>query len=394
MNPPHELCFLYVNIGRGHPFYFDGIVEALGSSEQGAPEVLVLDVREGQPRLVRLLWDSMGWVYRHGGSPGLTGWLYAVLRRGANRGGPGFSRSILRRAYRGSSPELFGETVVVSHPLLVGALPGQFRVIYQHGEMVAPDGALVTGADEVLVPTEAVADLFVKAGYSRGQVFVSGLCIEPGAVKVAEAAYRKRLDRRVQSAPLAGLFVSSGAEPYQHVRRLISSITSCQRAGVRAIVLAQEGGKLDREVRRMSCKTGLKVTNLTSPQLGDLVSADCIVVACRSNSEESQAIAQLLPQLDFFVGPSHERTNWAVGLGLPMFALTPCIGPFAPLNLKLLEDSGTTLAINSERDAACLGETLIDLRRSGQLARMAESGWGKYRIDGFEQIARFLANRI
>jgi hypothetical protein len=30
------------------------------------------------------------------------------------------------------------------------------------------------------------------------------------------------------------------------------------------------------------------------------------------------------------------------------------------------------------------------LRISGQLARMAECGWGKHLLDGFEQIARFL----
>ena len=99
----------------------------------------------------------------------------------------------------------------------------------------------------------------------------------------------------------------------------------------------------------------------------------------------------LTPQIDFFVGPSHERTGWALGLGLPMFVLTPCFGPFAPLNLLLLERSGTGVAINSLREASALGGTVIKLRESGQLTRMSERGWGKYRIDGFEQIARFLA---
>jgi hypothetical protein len=102
-------------------------------------------------------------------------------------------------------------------------------------------------------------------------------------------------------------------------------------------------------------------------------------------------MAFLTPEVDFFVGPPHERTNWAIGLGLPMFVLTPCIGPFAPLNLQLLERSGTALVLRSIGEASALGDTVIELRDSGELSRMAERGWGKYRIDGFEQIARFLA---
>lgn len=102
---------------------------------------------------------------------------------------------------------------------------------------------------------------------------------------------------------------------------------------------------------------------------------------------------QWFDRLDFLVAPPHERTNWAIGLGLPMFALTPTIGPFAPLNLSLLLDSGTTMAIESDSQAARFGELLTELHRSGRLVDMARRGWGQHEINGFAQIAEFLVNR-
>ncbi len=334
--------------------------------------------------------DSMSRLYRRGGSRGPWGWLYALFRKGAEAGGQNFSSAILRRAFENYPSDELIETVVVSHPILVGVLPRRLKIIYQHGELVAPRGALVEGADEVLVPTEKVAEMFVQAGYLREQIFVSGLCIEPGAVGVAVEAYRSRHERIDQTVPLIGLFVSSGAEPYQHVKAIISSVTSCNRVGIRTIVLARQGGKLETEVKRMGHKTGLQITDLQGISSGNLDWGECSVIAFRSNLEESQAIGYLLPQIDFFVGPPHERTNWALGLGLPMFALTPCIGPFAPLNMQLLESSGTTVTLGSSRDAEFLGETVTELRRTGQLGRMAECGWGNFSINGFERIAEHL----
>ena len=101
----------------------------------------------------------------------------------------------------------------------------------------------------------------------------------------------------------------------------------------------------------------------------------------------------IFPFFDFFVAPSHERTNWALGLGLPLFIVGPCIGPFAPLNQAKLLDVGVAKVIDSSEQAVRFGDDLTDLMRSGQLAAMANAGWGKQSIDGFAKIAEFLSNQ-
>jgi hypothetical protein len=87
---------------------------------------------------------------------------------------------------------------------------------------------------------------------------------------------------------------------------------------------------------------------------------------------------------------AHERTGWAVGLGLPMLALLPHIGPFAPDNFAFASEQGVCLPLDGTAAAARLDDTLAELRRSGRLAEMARSGWGRYPINGAETIARAL----
>ncbi len=90
------------------------------------------------------------------------------------------------------------------------------------------------------------------------------------------------------------------------------------------------------------------------------------------------------------VAAAHERTNWAVGLGLPMFALMPNIGPFAAGNYAFASEQGTCLPLEGIAGAAGLADTIADLRRSGRLAEMARNGWGRHAITGAEAIAREL----
>lgn len=87
---------------------------------------------------------------------------------------------------------------------------------------------------------------------------------------------------------------------------------------------------------------------------------------------------------------AHERTNWAVGLGLPMFALLPNIGPFAAGNYTFASQQGVCLPLEGTSDAARLGDTIAELRRTGRLVEMARSGWGRHAITGAETAAREL----
>ena len=132
------------------------------------------------------------------------------------------------------------------------------------------------------------------------------------------------------------------------------------------------------------CKAGTSVVDLR---------ARCLLALYNTRRQESELAAELFAAADYLVAPPHERTNWALGLGLPMFALTPTVGPFAPLNLELLLKSGTAAALGDEIEASAFAATLTRFRRSGRLARMARQGWGRYDLNGFSRIAAYLIDR-
>jgi len=388
---PLNISCLYTNIGRGHPFYLDGVIEELGRLDD-PPEIGVYDALTVSRGLANRAWRVARWMYRRGSSGGPFGQIYSGLRKNRDYGRRSPTLALLGRDLRRLLRSGV-EPLVVAHPILVGILRDRDNLVYQHGEVVAPGEALVRGASFVMVPTEQVAQAFFEAGYDRSQLIVSGLCIEPLLVSRADEVYGLRSGRLQASSPLTGLFVSSGAEPKEHVSRIISSITSSISAGATPLVLARKGGRLEREVIAVGRSRDIDVRVMRPGESADRTQSGCLLGLFESRVEEAMLATQWFDRLDFLVAPPHERTNWAIGLGLPMFALTPTIGPFAPLNLSLLLDSGTTMAIESDSQAARFGELLTELHRSGRLVDMARRGWGQHEINGFAQIAEFLVNR-
>jgi len=118
------------------------------------------------------------------------------------------------------------------------------------------------------------------------------------------------------------------------------------------------------------------------------------VVSARGRNDETRRTAELLPSIDVMVAAAHERTNWAVGLGLPMFALLPHIGPFARENFEFAATQGVCLPLTTQRDAAALGSALDALHRDGGLSAMSRAGWGKHAINGAAVTARILASEL
>jgi hypothetical protein len=113
------------------------------------------------------------------------------------------------------------------------------------------------------------------------------------------------------------------------------------------------------------------------------------------NRREGNALASLVfPHFDYFVAPAHERVNWAMGLGLPLMALEPTTGPFAPLNLKLVCDAGVGIRSGELGRAADFHWNVNRLHREGTLARMSRSARGKRHIHGFDTIAGMLISRF
>jgi hypothetical protein len=106
------------------------------------------------------------------------------------------------------------------------------------------------------------------------------------------------------------------------------------------------------------------------------------------------AAVRIIPEADAFVAPSHERTNWALGLGLPMFVLFPMIGTHAEANYRLAFDNGVASPLQSADDARNLAPVLQKLRASGALTNMARLGFGRFEINGAERIAEAVISEI
>lgn len=383
-----QINFLYTNIGRGHPFYLDGIAAALirrGGIGLVRNENDVFGISRG---LSAMTWKLARWTYRAGSSPGALGGFYNRLRRGSDYNRGGLLQSVmarsLRRHYRDTSVP-----VLVAHPLLVALLAGRPGILYQHGELTVPREALVRRAEYVFVPTDSARRQFLDSGYAENQVIVTGLCIEPALVRQAAESCERRLARLVGTKPLVAAVYSSGAEPVDHVRALVAAAASLVAAGGKVIVLCRRGGRLASLAIRELAQSPGSTSILDHGSSFPAELTPVTIVPYSGRREETTLTARLFPHFDFFVAPAHERSNWACGLGLPMVIVGPDKGSFAPLNSKLLLDHGVAERLG---DPAALADMIDDLRASGQLNSMAQAGWGQYAIDGFDRIAGFLTD--
>ena len=384
--------FLYTNIGRGHPFYLDGITDALIHLGQVKLVRHQQDVFELSSGLSLVGWKLARWLYQSGSSGGPAGAIYSRLR-GGDYNRPGVALRIMGRQVR----KRFLPTdspLLVAHPTLVGVLGGRPNLIYQHGELVAPPESLVRGAAFVMVPTKDVARRFVEAGCSEDALFISGLCVEPSLIRQAEDAYRLRRSRLESDVALTGAFFSSGAEPADHVAQLAKAAVSVSQAGHSAIVFAREGGRFEAAAAEAFHRAGILPEQIDSRGWTEVDSFAAAIVAYDSRRALNALTARLFPRFDFFAAPSHERVNWAVGLGLPMFVVEPCIGPFAGLNRDLVLQHGTAQLLQGDSTVERLGELVSELRRQNRLSEMAEAGWDRYPIDGFSRIAAWLVERF
>jgi hypothetical protein len=392
MNHINKLQFLYTNIGRGHPFYLDGIIEAMVRSGSIGLVRRETDVFELSSGLSLLSWKIARYLYQKGSSGGLTGQIYRLVRSGNSYNQPSASLRLMGRGIRKAVADT-DDPVIVAHPSLVGILSGRQDLLYQHGEVIAPSESLVMGASTVFVPTEKVASAFREAGYQSDQVIVSGLCVEPPLVKLAEDSLAQRESRLETSDNLVGALFSSGAEPVPHVEMLLESAVSAVYSKGHVYIFASKGGQLERRALAKFHRNRIALTVLTPGGSVEPTNPGATLVTFTSRREENSLTARLFPYFDYLVAPSHERTNWALGLGLPMFVVTPLIGPFSPLNLQVMMSQSVAEPINSLSDARQFGQTVQAYSESGRLVEMARNGWGRYPIDGFHFIAEFLQRR-
>jgi hypothetical protein len=378
-----KINFLQVEIGRGHPFYLDGIISGIPADRLG----MVQDVVEMARGSSRLAWRLVRAMYHLAASGGWAGVCYSQLRRHNDYNQPGLmlkwlGRDIRRLHAHGHDP------LVVAHPILAAILKGRPNLFYQHGELVAPGESLVRGDHKVLVPLSSTAGAFRDAGIPAAQIEVTGLCIEPALVAQADDAFQARLVRINGKGPLTGAVFSSGAEPWAHVKAMVAAALSAVQAGGRIRIFAHRHGRLEKYARAGFVAGGLALnSDISAP-------AECRACLClyESRRDLDALTARFFTQFDYFISPSHERSNWAMGLGLPMLMVGPPIGSFAPLNWQLLLNAGVARPLGHPLD---FGAWLAQQQADGALTRLATAGYGRYPIDGFARIVeRILSDRL
>jgi hypothetical protein len=383
------LNVLYTNIGRGHPYYLDGVVESLRSEFADRIEPTVTDVFATSDGFSLALWKTVRFMYRAGSQGGLIGKLYEFVRRGRGAGSRGSVEKCLARGLRrfvGRNPH----PTLVAHPILVPMISDLVPVYYQHGEIAVPDEAIVSGARKVFVPLAQCRERFSRKNHFDGELVVSGLCIENRMKERAEVYFGQRVARLKSDEPLTGAFFSSGAEPRTHIDGIILAVRSLTESRQGAIVFCKEGGRLASRIGSLSV---VRVTE--SNELKECLQRGKIaVVVFQSRREENELTARYFQHFDYFVAPSHERTNWAVGLGIPMFVLHPIIGTFSPLNHEFLLGHRVAVDIDSDDKARNFAAMLRGLREEGKLLAMAQNGFGKYRIDGFKAVSKVIASDL
>jgi len=373
-----KINFLQVEIGRGHPFYLDGIISGIPAGRVG----IVQDVFELAAGSSRLVWCLVRALYHLAASGGWAGACYSQLRLHNDYNRPGLmlewlGRDIRRLHVQGRDP------LVVSHPILAAILKGRPNLVYQHGELVVPGEALVRGPHKVLVPLNSTADAFCAAGIPAAQIEVTGLCVEPALVAQADHAFQVRWVRLGGKAPLTGAVFSSGAEPLAHVKAMVAAAWSAVQAGGRVRVFARHHGRLEKHARAVFAVGGVKLVPAESA-VGDDPAVLCLYDSRRALDALT---ARFFAEFDYFISPSHERSNWSMGLGLPMVMVGPAVGSFAPLNWQLLMKSGVALPLENP---SAFGPWLAQQRAGGVLTRLATAGYGRHPVNGFAHIAEML----
>lgn len=384
-NTQSRIDFLYTNIGRGHPHYIDGIIECMQEERIGR----VTDVFSASNGIARMAWSAVRRAYRVGGGGGALTKLYNRLRICTDYNRRSMSLHVLGRGVT----RMFADDavpLVVAHPLLAAMFRDRQTIVYQHGEVAAPRESWVDGQQKVIVPTRSTADAFMGAGIPGERLFVSGLCVEPDLVAKAEVTFNDRIHRLSDSNQLCGAFFSSGAEPTAHVESIVAAAFSAQSREGRVVVFACKSGKLEKRMR-MACEgSGIDLTTVGSPAGIPSDRSRAFLCSFADRNDLNESTAALIPEFDYVVAPAHERTNWALGLGLPMYVVDPPLGSFAPLNRQALMDAGVAKPLRNRADALCFAETLEADRESSRLREMAESGWQRFDIRGFENIAAML----
>lgn len=350
MTDTASLIAISAEIGRGHPGYLRSVITQL----ENVPKI----------RATGPFWQLARQVYLIGGKGGICTAIYNHLRTNHPPVFLSLINSALCRRFSG-----YPGIVLVDHPLLARLLAPVCRVAYLHAEIAAPESAFIPCVWRTFVPLPETADQFIAAGARPETLVITGLIIEPELLPQAEKAYLSRCQRLATASPLTVGFFTSGAYPRPHLRAIITAARALVPTGHRIVVFSGPDARM-----------AAKFKAALPPQIS--------IISAPTLEQEAKITADIFPQLDVLVCAAHERTGWAIGLGVPMLSLLPHIGPFAPLNFQFALAKGVSLPLEKP---ARFGTILADLQRNQTLHKMACAGWDKYPITGAKFTAEYLS---
>ncbi len=349
--------------------------------------VTIFDISNG---LTRLGWNAVRFLYRHGSRGGIVSSAYSRFRKQCSDYDPNSILTKLLRRDMIAHLSDYGGICLVAHPLLANMLKDSHRVYYLHGEIAAPSESVVIGAEKVFVPLPETAAKMRAHGLDDSALCQTGLVLEPEICENLESVVKSRLLRIKRSdVPLTIGFFISGAYPAAHVRFMLTGAESCVASGHRIRFFwgcdnRKAGCLLDR-VRSFDSDVVHDSGN------GEIVSnARTIVITAESREKETIRSMQYMDQLDIFCAAPHERINWAVGAGLPMIAIGPPIGTFAPENLRFALGAGGCMELLALAEFESLGPRMAQMREDGTIAAMVCAGRNIRNIEGAKTIAEYL----
>jgi len=394
MHPKPLAIAIYTDIGRGHPSYLDSVLQSLRWHHKDLfQQIELTSVFEMSSGLSLSAWKAVHAAYRIGSRGGLISRLYSGFRSSQSEFNP--NSAVVRILQRDLLTRLsdYKGICIVAHPLLANMLKKKHRVFYVHGEISAPPESAVRDIERIYVPLGMTAEKMKSYGVDPEYIVKTGLVIEPMILNDLSGVIfdrQMRLDTR-EMKPTVG-FAISGAYPRAHVRYMTEAALSLLEYGCRVRFFwgsnITEADRLETELR----KAEVEVVITSVPY--DPVHFDRAVLITAQREIETTISTKYIPQLDLLVAAPHERNNWAVGAGLPIAALTPTIGSFAPENLKYILERGCGFAVSTDEPASKLVTQIIQLTKTGKLVDMVRSGTTMKNIKGAKRIADDIAEKL
>ncbi len=388
-----QIVSISTEIGRGHPSYLDSVIQSLFRKNENL-RMLQTTVFKQSAGVSKSLWRIIRLLYNFGSKSGPVVKLYNLFRDAtAQSSDKSLVLNLLGRDLKKILRDFKG-ICLVAHPLLARILTQTCDVWYVHGEIAAPPECAISGAKKIFVPLRETGDKLISPGADPDSIVVCGLMIEPSLVDSAEKAFNLRLERINSGKNLTIGFFTSGAYPFEHLRKILVSIKSVIDNGMKAVIFTGTNPTKFQWFKKKMEKLKINIAIDDGESSGIEENWEIKIIHRKTQQAETEKAAELLPYLDSFMAPSHERTNWAVGLGLPMFVLFPLIGTFSPQNFKFAEKQGVCYPIDTIEKAQDLGQIITQLRENSKLSEMAKKGFGIHQINGSEIAASHILENL